>query len=59
METLERNKFCPKCYRVYGFMIKDKLDEDWVFEPLYYEEAYDLLVDLGRIIKREKSIFDF
>ncbi len=57
LHTQERQKICPKCYRVYGFLIKDDLDKDWQFEPLYFEEAYDLLVDLGRILKREKPIF--
>ncbi|MFX1293848.1 MAG: hypothetical protein ACFFD2_03165 [Promethearchaeota archaeon] len=56
LNTLERQKVCPKCYRVYGFMIKDDL-QDWAFESLYFEEAYDLLVDLGKILKREKPIF--
>ena len=59
LNTVERNKFCPKCYRVYGFMMKDDLEDNWVFDALYFEEAYDLLVDLGKILKREKSIFDF
>ncbi|MHA1266006.1 MAG: hypothetical protein ACTSRS_12310 [Candidatus Helarchaeota archaeon] len=59
LNTLERNKFCPKCYRVYGFLIKDDLQDDWLFEPLYYEEAYDLLLDLGKILKHEKDIFEF
>ncbi|NVM30121.1 MAG: hypothetical protein HWN65_14855 [Candidatus Helarchaeota archaeon] len=57
LNTLERNKFCPKCYRVYGFLVKDDLEKDWVFESLYFEEAFDILVDLGKIIKTEKSIF--
>lgn len=59
LNTLERQKFCPKCYRVYGFLIKDDIAENWEFEPLYYEEAFDLLVDLGRILKREKQLFEF
>ncbi len=57
LNTLERQKICPKCYRVYGFLIKDDISADWEFDPVYFEEAYDLLVDLGKIIKREKSIF--
>jgi hypothetical protein len=57
LHTRERQKICPKCYRVYGFLVKDDLDEDWVFEPLFFEEAYDVLVDLGKVIKREKPIF--
>ncbi|HUX98533.1 MAG TPA: hypothetical protein VMV49_03210 [Candidatus Deferrimicrobium sp.] len=57
LHTLERSKMCPKCYRVYGFVIKDDLEENWVFEPLYFEEAYDILVDLGKILKTEKRIF--
>ncbi|MHA1130586.1 MAG: hypothetical protein ACTSQI_15070 [Candidatus Helarchaeota archaeon] len=57
LNTRERQKICPKCYRVYGFLVKDDLDEDWVFDPLYFEEAYDLLVDLGKVIKREKPLF--
>jgi uncharacterized protein YbaR (Trm112 family) len=56
LHTLERQKFCPKCYRVYAFLIKDDLSKDWVFEPLYFEEAYDILIDLGKILKNEKNI---
>lgn len=59
LHTLERNKFCPKCYRVYGFLIKDDLQDDWIFEPLYFEEAYDILIDLGKIHQPKKDIFDF
>jgi len=55
LHTMEREKLCPRCYRVYAFLIKDDLDEDWVFEPLYFEEAYDILVDLGKILTKEKN----
>ncbi len=57
LHTLERQKFCPKCYRVYGFLVKDDLQEDWIFEPPYFEEAYDILIDLGKILTQEKSPF--
>ena len=57
LHTLEKEKRCPKCYRVYGYLQKDDLSEDWDFEPPYFEEAYDILVELGRIIKKEKPLF--
>jgi hypothetical protein len=57
LHTQERQKMCPKCYRVYGFLIKDDLEENWVFEPLYFEEAYDILVDLGKVLKTQKGLF--
>lgn len=55
LHSLERQKFCPKCYRVYAFMLKDDLERDWVFEPLYFEEAFDILIDLGKILTKEKN----
>ncbi|MHA1269368.1 MAG: hypothetical protein ACTSPY_06225 [Candidatus Helarchaeota archaeon] len=47
---LEKNKYCPKCYRVYGFLLGTEEDETWTFKKIPFEDAKQLLHDLREII---------
>ena len=60
----EKPKYCPKCYRVFCYFYKDYGNEDaeWELEPLYFEEAIDILGELDPIIReydQKKKEFDF
>ncbi|MBD3229598.1 MAG: hypothetical protein GF329_15565 [Candidatus Lokiarchaeota archaeon] len=52
-ELLEKNLYCPRCYRVFGHLLGKEEDEeeDWEFKKIPFEEAKEILRDLQEIIK--------
>lgn len=55
---LEKKKFCPRCYRTYGFsyLPKDPVgeEESWDFKLLTFEDMKELLIDLNHYVDKKQ-----
>ncbi|MHA1231841.1 MAG: hypothetical protein ACTSRP_25840 [Candidatus Helarchaeota archaeon] len=50
-DIYERNKYCPKCYRIFGHLYGNNQDDIWEFKKIPFEEARQTLYDLQEILK--------
>ncbi|MHA1309497.1 MAG: hypothetical protein ACTSQO_01095 [Candidatus Helarchaeota archaeon] len=50
---LERNKYCPRCYRVFGYMISSGEDDIWTFMKIPFEDAKKILKEMKDILNPE------
>jgi len=51
-----RNKYCPRCYRVFGHLVANTEDaEDWEFIKVPFEDAKQMLNDLLLMKKEDEN----
>ena len=54
-KLLEKNKYCPRCYRVFGHLTGKNEEEEFTFKKVIFEEAQQILHDLQDIIPTDEK----